>query len=193
MRRDVCYYFAADVVSVYNAYLAAATNQKFRRIVTQEPYHTISFGLNMSFKFNMNGGACTLHFIPYQGGTAVDLRFSLAQVMGARYGAYAQELTNDASAVLGVIGQKFELDINLFLNDANKVVPAAVSAAPTQAAAAPQPQKACSNCGNALGADAAFCPSCGTKADADKRYCPQCGNPCSPDGKFCAKCGNKLG
>lgn len=188
MRRDVCYYFAADVVSVYNSYLAAATNQKFRRSVTQEPYHTLSFGLNMSFKFNMNGGSCTLHFIPYQGGTAVDLRFSLVQMMGARYGAYAQELTNDASAVLGVAGQRFELNIEEFVNDANKVVPAAVApVSPVQG------QKTCSNCGNVIKTDAAFCSQCGAKTAGEKRFCPQCGAPCDPDAKFCAKCGYSLG
>lgn len=48
MRRDLCYYFAADVCSVYNAYLMAAGNQQFRRECRQEPYHTLGFGLNFS-------------------------------------------------------------------------------------------------------------------------------------------------
>ena len=117
MRRDVCYFFSADVVSVYNSYMTAATNSRFRRNCNQEPYHTISFGLNFSMKYNMNGGACTIHFIPYHGGTAVDLRFSVAQVAGARYEKYAKDLTSAAMDVLGVPAQLFSLNIDEFLKE----------------------------------------------------------------------------
>jgi len=161
MRRDVCYFIPADVPSVYNAYLAAASNNKFRRECNQEPYHTISFGLNFSMKFNMNGGSCHIHFIPYQGGTAIDLRFSIAQLAGARYEKYASELTYDAMQVLGVNAQLFELDIEEFVKDSNKITPQNISAsAPVQV---PVQKNFSSGCGSKANAGDVFCGNCGKK------------------------------
>ncbi|MBQ4629953.1 MAG: zinc ribbon domain-containing protein [Clostridia bacterium] len=221
MRRDICYYFPTDVRSVYNAFLTAATNPTFRRNCTQEPYHTISFGMNFSFKFNITGGSCTIHFIPYQDGTAVDLRFSLVQAFGARYGAYAQQLVDDVSKVLGnVQGVRFNVDINEFLKEENKVkshagpvIPqpmptppppqAPVTPQPVQAPVIPQPMqtpqpqapepigKICTGCGVALSDDDVFCRFCGTKADTIKA-CPGCGNTDIEGSAFCNKCGTKL-
>jgi len=149
MRRDVCYFFAADVKSVYDAYLAAATNAKFRRTCNQQPYHTISFNLNFSMKYNMNGGSCTLHFIPYQGGTAVDLRFSIAQLAGARYKKYAEDLTNATVDVLRIPAQPITLDINVFLDERNKIhadnTPKTFTKTPVPPVS--MQTKVCKNCG----------------------------------------------
>lgn len=185
MRRDVCFYFESDVVSVYKAYIAAATNSQFRRECHEQPYHTFSFGVNFSFKYNMNGGSCTLHFMPYGRGTAVDLRFSLAQGAGARYGKYAKDLSNAASSYIGVPYSETNIDIEEFLREENKVgasaaapqpVPAqqvaeqSVAAQPVMAQPiAPQPEstpfvpKFCANCGAKLLENAKFCVSCGQK------------------------------
>lgn len=209
MRRDVCYFFPADVVSVYNGYIAAATNSRFRRECKEEPYHTINFGINFSMMYNMNGGSCTIHFIPYQGGTAVDLRFSIAQLAGARYEKYAKDLTEAAMAVIGVPAQIFKLDVEEFLKEGNKVTPQSVNAAvpvahqpaPTPEPFAPAPtaetvtppaqEKSCTNCGAALVDGAMFCSNCGTKV-VTQRFCSQCGNAVSPEAAFCSNCGNKL-
>ncbi len=220
MRRDICYFFAADVPAVYNAYLAAATNAKFRRECGQEPYHTLTFGLNFSAKYNMNGGSCTIHFIPYNGGTAVDLRFSIAQLAGARYERYANDLTNDTVAVLGIPGQQFKLDINEFLNERNKLTPhniAPSAPAPTyepapppetapttnlrmsssmmtppRPASAPSGSHFCSNCGQALAETDAFCSGCGTKVQKQNNNCPVCGAATATGAAFCSSCGTKL-
>lgn len=215
MRRDICYFFAADVRSVYNAYLSAATNAKFRRDCGQEPYHTISFGLNFSAKYNMNGGSCTIHFIPYRGGTAVDLRFSIVQLGGARYEKYAKDLTNDAVAVSGVAAQQLSLDINEFTNPLNKVTPDTVTSSdsipepefiktPTapktnlrmsssmMSSATASGSKFCSNCGKALAETDSFCTECGTKIQKQSNSCPACGSATAPGSKFCANCGTKL-
>lgn len=212
MRRDVCYFFAADVRAVYNAYLTAASNAPFGRDCDQKPWHTFSFGLNYSWKYNMNGGACTLHFIPYRGGAAVDLRFSIAQGFGAKYEKYAQELTNAAVAVLRVPSQPLNLDIEEFLKPANQVVAAATprpapipqpaatprSAAPTTAprpaapAAAPVRERICRNCGSVLHPEAAFCGHCGAKAASGCRLCSRCGKEVPANTSFCIYCGNPL-
>lgn len=175
MRRDICFYFESDVVNVYKAYIAAATNSQFRRECHEEPYHTFSFGVNFSFKYNMNGGSCTLHFMPYGSGTAVDLRFSLAQGVGARYGKYAADLSNAASSYIGVPYSQANIDINEFLKEENKVTASAVTppSVPAQPVAAqpvaPQPEstpfvpKFCANCGTKLLENAKFCVNCGQK------------------------------
>ena len=199
MRRDVCYFFPADVVSVYKGYLAAATNSRFRRECSEEPYHTINFGINFSMMYNMNGGSCTLHFMPYQEGTAVDLRFSIAQLAGARYEKYAKDLTEAAMAVIGAPAQLFKLDVEEFLKEGNKVTPQSVGFAPQTVTPAPiteafNPQvelKRCSNCNAALAEGALFCSSCGTKVEK-KRFCTMCGKPADSNDRFCAFCGNKL-
>ena len=161
MRRDLCYYFAADVCSVYNAYLMAAGNQQFRRECRQEPYHTLGFGLNFSMKHNMNGGSCTIHFIPYQGGTAVDLRFSIAQLAGARYKRYAADLTNTVIRILNITAQPIRLNIEEFTKECNKVVlqrmPESVSL----------PQNVAKQSG--------FCINCGKQIDNNNNFCIYCG------------------
>lgn len=161
MRRDLCYYFAADVCSVYNAYLMAAGNQQFRRECRQEPYHTLGFGLNFSMKYNMNGGSCTIHFIPYQGGTAVDLRFSIAQLAGARYKRYAADLTNTVIRILNITAQPIRLNIEEFTKECNKVVlqrmPESVSV----------PQNVAKQSG--------FCINCGKQIDNNNNFCIYCG------------------
>ncbi len=186
MRRDVCYFFAADVVSVYNAYLAAAKNPPFERTCNEEPYHTFSFGVNFSFKYNMNGGSCTLHFMPCNGGSAVDLRFSIAQGAGARYGKYAKDLTERAVAILRIPAQDCQIGIEEFLKESNKVYagsaqpqafapapPPMVQPTPAMTPApplAPQPAPTqgtvgggfCHKCGAATVENAAFCSACGT-------------------------------
>ncbi|MBP3415546.1 MAG: hypothetical protein J6L81_10170 [Clostridia bacterium] len=200
MRRDLEFFFPADVPSVFNAYFSAATNPQFRRECKVEPYHTLSFGLNFSVKYNMNGGSCTIRFIPFQNGTAINLRFSIVQAFGARYEAYATELTNAAAWFLKMPAQKITINVEAFMNDALKVTPQNAPAsmqggvpapAPIPPAAppmtapaapmppmnqvppsAPQPQ----NPGINIGANPKTCPACGNVADGAAAFCGRCGN-----------------
>ena len=193
MREDVCYRFSADVQTVYGAYLKAAQSPPFERTCSQEPFHTFSFGVNYSMKYNMNGGSCILHFISYEGGSAVDLRFVIAQAWGAKCEKYAQELTDRAAALLGELPRRCSIPIDTFTNENNKVyahkpvVPAASAPAPV-----PAPSAFCTNCGKAIGANDQFCAGCGTRLKKAQKFCTQCGTPAEPDAAFCCRCGTRL-
>lgn len=167
MRRDVCYYFPTDVKSLFDAYASAAANAPFERECKFEPYHTINFGLNFSMKYNMNGGACILHFMPLPDGAAVDLHFVIAQAFGARYEAYAEDLTQQAAAILGMAPTPADIDIQHFMKEENKVtaVPVTVAAPACAPVETPVPMV---------------------------RFCTRCGNPVNPGDRFCTRCGNKL-
>ena len=101
MRRDICHYYEADLQSVYNAY-AKVAREKFGKDCEYHNGYKLSFALNFTFRYNMNGGACTIHFMPCQSGTAVNVRYSIAQLFGARYEAYDEELTKNVVEILPV-------------------------------------------------------------------------------------------
>lgn len=139
MRRDLCHFWQRDVVTVYNAYLKAAKD-RFNKDCSATPFHTITIPLNFSFKYNMNGGVCTVHLIPLNGGCAVDSRYSIVQGVGARYEAHDRDLCAFVEAILGVKPQPIRIDIEEFLKDQNKAVPVQppVYAPVPQPAPAPQ-------------------------------------------------------
>ena len=210
MRRDIGFYVEAGLEQVYSAYLMAATHEPFERDCKQEPYHTISFGVNYSFKYNMNGGACTIHFMPYGNGTAVNMRFSIAQAVGARYERYAEDLNRAMAKILPVAIREAKYDMDEFLRPENQVTPAdicgtSVSPRTTPIAADPAPapapastiesseSKFCSSCGARLDEGARFCSKCGRPVSAPaKKLCPSCGKEDKPDDAFCSSCGSKL-
>ncbi len=195
MRRDICYHYQAPIAQVYQGYLSAAGNDQFRRECREEPYHTLTFGLNFSMKYNFNGGSCVIRFIPWQGGTAVNLRFSLAQAAGARYEWYDRDLTAAASAIIGVVAQPAKVPVDYFLDPANRVAANAPQPAAPQPAPAPKAEVAgtfCTECGRQLPDDAAFCCYCGTKVLPKEHRCSACGKVNPDEAKFCAYCGNKF-
>ena len=200
MRRDLCFYVEAPIDRVYNAYLTAATNQPFERECAQTPYHNISFGINFSFKYNMNGGGCNLHFMPSGTGTAVNMRFSIAQAAGARYERYANDLNAAMLKVLPVALYPANYDAEEFVKPQNQVTPAGFASAPVAAApvalakepaARSQNAQSCSNCGHAMGAQDRFCSHCGTPASVEK-CCPGCGSKIREGDRFCGVCGTRL-
>ena len=192
MRRDVIHYYEKGIAEVFEAYRAAAM-QKFGKDCRAQPYHTLSFGLNYSIRYNMNGGACTVHFMPYGTGTAVDVRYSIAQIAGARYGAHDQELSQFVTSVIGVPVQKLDISADTFLIEQNKVSAQTYAAPQTaqqpvyqqpqqpvyqqpqqpvyqqpqqpvyQQTVQPQVSKFCGKCGSRLVPGAAFCGNCGNK------------------------------
>lgn len=167
MKRDLCYFYPAPVEPVFDAFVQAA-NRKFGKSCQIDAYKTINFGLNYSFKYNMNGGSLTLHFMPYQNGTAIDMRYTVVQLMGARYQKHADDVLGFVNSALGLQAQPVVLDINQFLAyEANtpSAMPqqqAPVSAAPVQPQAAPAP-RFCMNCGVPIQPNASFCTKCGAK------------------------------
>ncbi len=207
MRRDICYYYEAPVPQVYQGYLSAAGNNQFRRECREEPYHTLTFGLNFSMKYNFNGGSCVIRFIPWQNGTAVNLRFSLAQAAGARYEWYDRDLTAAASAVIGAVAHPTKVPVDYFLNPANQVVantqappapqPTPIPVPPPVAAPAPAPKTEvqgafCTACGRQLPEDAAFCCYCGVQVPPKEHCCTACGRVNPDEARFCAFCGHKF-
>lgn len=207
MRSDVFYVYPTDVVSLYNAYAQAAAQPPFERECKTEPYHTLSFGLNFSMKYNMNGGACILHFIPLPQGAAVNVHFVIAQAFGARYEAYAEELTRHAAALLGLAPQRVEMDAKLFEQEQNKITAAPITAptdvvmpnpapvpapAPTPAPAAPTAY--CPRCGTVILPEHRFCGGCGAPIAQPPapKVCPACGSTAAPDAAYCIHCGGKL-
>ncbi len=212
MRRDIGFYIEAPIDRVYQAYLTAASSAPFERDCKKEPYHTISFGVNYSWKYNMNGGSCNIHFMPYGTGTAVNIRFSLAQAMGARYESYAENLNEQVQRLLMVSIREREYEMDDFVKPENQVTPATLQnlyappaapapvyqPAPQAQLHQPAPQAApnvriCGNCRNPLDADARFCPYCGVPAVAPTpSVCPNCHAPAKPGAAFCAYCGTRL-
>ena len=178
MRRDVMHYYERNIADVYGAYKAAAM-QKFGKDCREEPYHTLSFGLNYSFRYNMNGGACTVHFMPYNTGTAVNIRYSIVQLAGARYGAHDKEMSTFVTSVLGVPAMDLKIDPEIFLLEQNKVYAGSYTtpAAPAYQPAPPVQQPV-----------QTYQPA----PAASPKFCARCGNRLSPGAKFCGGCGNKI-
>lgn len=196
MRRDLVYYYDRPLDAVFNAFIQAA-NQRFGKNCKIEQGKTISFALNYSFKYNMNGGTVTAHFMPYQNGTAVNLRYTIIQAVGARYKAHAKDLTLFADGILQTSGVLIQLDINLFLAYEQQTPSAGVYVQSQNAAVQqpvlqqPQPQRICANCGKPVSNDAVFCNSCGKKLEESPSLCAGCGTVLPTDAKFCPKCGAK--
>ena len=169
MRKDLCYYYPAPVQPVFDAFVQAA-RQKFGKNCRIDAYKTISFGLDYSFRYNMNGGSLTLHFMPYNNGTAIDMRYTVIQLMGARYQKHANDVLAFVSGALGLQAQPVQIDINEFLAYENaSSQPTAENIVPQQpvrqftAPQNPPQRKFCTNCGTPLASGAAFCTNCGAK------------------------------
>lgn len=175
MRKDICYFYPLPVQQVYDAFVQGAYQQFGKRCKT-DPYKTINFGLDYSFKYNMNGGSLTAHFMPYQNGTAIDLRYTMVQAVAGRYKRHAEDYTGCINRLLGAQAQPIQLDINLFLSY-EAGAPAAVpqQTPPVQQPVQTQPVQQ------------------PTPVQAPvRRFCPNCGSPITPQARFCANCGAKL-
>lgn len=193
MRRDLAFFYPLPQEQVFNAFVQAA-NQRFGKDCRLEPPKKLTFGLNYSFKYNMNGGSVTAHFMPYQNGTAIDLRYSVAQLLGARYQKHAQDLTTFTDAILGMKVQPIRLDINVFLAYEQGETPGlpaqeAPQITPQQPAPSPSVPR-CGACGREALPGAKFCAGCGQPL-AQKLFCTFCGTQLSAGARFCTSCGKE--
>lgn len=210
MRRDIGFYVEANIQQVYHAYLAAAKGKPFERDCKEVPYHLIAFGVNASIKYNMNGGSCNIHLMPSGTGTAVNIRFSIAQAVGARYEKYANDLNEAMRKILPVVMRQANYNMDDFMNPKNQVTPANFAQPAPQPAPqvvytpapqpAPAPQAApaarpaakfCSQCGNPLDPGDRFCAQCG-KPVSSVKTCPNCGVQAKENAVFCTSCGTRL-
>ena len=180
MRRDLCYFYPIPVEPVFNAFVQAA-NQKFGKQCKIDAYKTVNFGLNYSFKYNMNGGALTIHFMPYNNGTAIDMRYTIVQAFGARYQKHADDVLIFVNAVLGAQAQRIQLDINEFLAYETGVSSAPLNTVPVQQAPVQQAP-----------VQQAPVQQAPVQPAAQPNFCMKCGAPVVPNAAFCIKCGFKL-
>lgn len=166
MRKDIVYYYESPLNAVFAAFVQAA-NQQFGKNCTIDQGKTISFALNYSFKYNMNGGAVTAHFMPFQSGTAVNLRYTVVQLFGARYQKHAADLTGFVNGLLQTQGSIIQLPLQQFLDYAAQAP--SVRPVQTQSPQSPYvpPRQAspgvCPQCGAQIPVQAKFCPKCGAK------------------------------
>ncbi len=205
MRRDLCYFYPCPLDSVYSAFLQAA-NEKYGKDCKTDPGKSITFGLNFSFKYNMNGGALTVHVMPHQGGTAVDLRYSIVQAMGARYKAHARDLLKYVEGLIGTPAQDCALKIDAFLAyEESGTAPGADPVLTAEQAEKPQileePEQireeavrqpeVRSEPAEERTADPGTCPFCGRKLPLAGKFCPYCGGKlkAAPVKVFCVNCG----
>ena len=210
MRRDLVFFYPLPPEPVYRAFVQAA-NQRFGKECKFEPFVKLSFGLNYSFKYNMNGGVLTVHFMPYQNGTAIDLHYTVVQLAGARYKKHAQDLTQFTDSVLGTRATTLVLDANHFLayeQSASPVQPmqqiqSSQPVQPVQSAQPVQPVQTqepvqyasaevcrCDSCGREILPGAKFCAGCG-KPLSQKKFCFSCGAQLNAEARFCSSCGTK--
>lgn len=157
MRKDVTHFYEKPIPEVFYAYHKFIV-EKMHANPRVEPFHTISSAVGM--------GAMTLHFIPYQNGTAIDIRYSLALVNGSVVEEIDYSITKEIVNFLGVAAMNIELPIEIFLDPNNQVV--AQSNIPNPAPQ-PAPQAPVQN-------EFRFCPKCGAKHHIDANFCPACGN-----------------
>ena len=197
MKRDVCYYFPVELQKVYNGLLTAAKNPPFERTCSEDPYKSFQFGLSYSFKYNFNGGSVTVWFMPYQQGTAVNMRFSVAQLAGARYEKYASDLLARAVPMIGSQAYPCNVSVEEFMNQDVQAAPAPSlpqTPAPSQMQEAAPAVRICSTCGQDIPREARFCPRCGTaqQEEQKERFCSQCGTKQAAGAAFCHNCGHRL-
>ena len=176
MTRDLFHFFEADLVSVYEAY-RTVIQKDFDAFLQETKYNTIKGGLKYSFKYNMNGGAFTVHFMPYNNGTAVAIRYSIAQLFGARYQKHDKDLTEFVVKKIKIKPKDVVLNINDFLRPENMLIPEDV--------------ENISN--NKINVE----ESADTKIEQgtlsqSNVFCTQCGNKINVGDKFCGKCGHKI-
>jgi hypothetical protein len=176
MRRDLCFFFSRDLQSVFDAYYNAIV-ASYDKKPTATPYYKISFGLDFSFKYNMNGGSCTVHFLPLQQGTAVDIRYTIVQAFGARYEAHASKLNEDVYKYIGVSPTQCNIPVEEFVNYEKQ-----------------DSKPKCPRCGIPTDKADAFCRGCGyvLKAGAVNSFCSACGAKIQPNSIFCTGCGKKI-
>ena len=161
MRRDIFHYYEKSFQEVYGAYRTAAL-QKFGKNCREEPFRTLNFGLNFSLRYNMTGGSCTVHIMPYKSGTAVDLRYTIVQLAGARYSAYDRDLTQYVCKLLDTEAQQVQLTAEMFKDPAPEAPADIDSTVPVQPPVQQTPNF-CIYCGSRLAPGSVYCSACGMK------------------------------
>ncbi len=174
MRRDICCIFDRPLPDVFNAYIQAAKNI-FNKDAHAEYYHTITIGLNFSFRYNMNGGTCTIHFLSRENGTAVNVRYTIVQLLGARYESHYKDLLREVEKILNINSTPADIDIDFFTKSEAKVYslngPRLSNSVTENVSNIYNPPETRQNIDKTF----KFCTQCGTKLEIDSRFCSNCG------------------
>ena len=191
MTAEVYHYYPNPIEDVFNAY-ARAIQDCFKVTGACYQYHTITFPLKFSFKYNMNGGNCTLNFIRHQDGTAVRVNYNIYQLIAALYDSHDRDMTLYVQRILGSFATPIFLSPMDFANPDNRVMSNGTTAAPNGAAYPPVSPNG-----------AAYPPPMAPKEEtatpgtpppirvAKGNYCIHCGSQQSSDTEFCQTCGKK--
>ena len=209
MRRDICLVYQRHIHDVYNAYISSI-KQCFDSECNATPYYVIGYGIGFSFRYNMNGGGCTIRLMPYNGGTAVNVRYTLAQWAGARYEAHNKELTKYVARELGCEPYEADIDAEEFLKPENQMSQPLPQAQPTyqpqydpqpqyqahmmplpqpqprpepQYQAQPQPQVQ-----PQIQPTVKVCDGCGAELKENAKFCSSCGKAVTPLAQNCPNC-----
>lgn len=194
MRKDFCYFAQCDEKTLFNAYLQAIQTL-FDTHATLSPYYRIKFDLGFSFKYNMNGGACTLHIMPVNGGSAVNIRYSIVQLCGARCGTHAKNLTEEASRILGFSPTECNINVKDFVAYADRITAFGTqnsSNAFTSSNCTPDTKITCPKCKAIILGNSKFCTNCGVKTAPITQKCTECGTEVPVGSNFCNECGARI-
>ena len=190
MKKDFCVFYQCDVQTVYLAY-QRAIKELFDKDADASPYHTLAFGIPPSFRYNMNGGACNVHFLPYNGGTAVNVRYSIVQLAMARCGAHNKHFTERVQNIVGLTAREANIPIEVFMNNKSNVNQT-VAAQPQTVTINPQPASMRPQCV----VQQYVAPQTIQAAPQNEQltlpnFCSKCGTRFAEGARFCTKCGSK--
>ena len=130
MEKDYRFYCESDVKVVFAAYVRAI-ERMFGKTRNEgciiSPYQTITFSIDYSFKYNMNGGTCNINFAPQKTGTAITFHYKIKQLLGARCQTHASDIFNFAEQELSykkmlINDDELLLDAGLKSNNSNTTI-----------------------------------------------------------------------
>lgn len=166
MRVDIFHYYSAPIEKVYDAY-NLAIKKVFKKDSAESYLLELTFWLNFSFKYNMNGGECHVHFLSYNNGTVVDVHYVILQALGARYHAHDKDLTTEVEKILRVYATDIKIGVDEFQKQQSFFNTSNAPSLATSIENNQEVQKAkfCIKCGTPFSEAALFCSNCGAKRE----------------------------
>lgn len=162
MKKEFCHYYPKPVEEIFTAY-DRAVKVVFGADAEKAPNKLIEFDLEYSFKYNINGGGCSIRFTESNGGTLVGLSYVIAGAMGARCNACDLDLTEEVEQIVGVQSKNVYEEFDELVRRMNTP---------------PPPPRG-------YGAGQGNMPHDGGRAN----FCSRCGKPFAPNDNFCTNCG----
>lgn len=141
MNKSFNFYYSIDLPKLYRAYENAIKYLFKKNSSTQDP-RILSFPLDFSLKYNMNGGTCNVVFSSLDfNSTRVEIKYSVLQASGARCKAHADDLINQVAQILQRPNPNSDCNQEDTMKGNN--------------------MKFCTKCGKEIMEEAIICPHCG--------------------------------